>query len=169
MQKKGFLKSNRVVVKDASFRDSLISKGFGEKKDYDLILDLNEALYLIENKKISIFDENEKKVSFDKLHKKLGKEGPFSYVVFEDLRKKGFVVKTGLKFGFPFRVYPKGKNPDESHTESVVLIMPQEKNLSMYQFTRASRMASTVNTKLMIAVIGSGNDIVYFEVSRKLF
>ena len=37
--------------------------------------------------------------------------------VHEDLREKGYCIKTGLKFGFDFRVYPRGKkNGGSTHT-----------------------------------------------------
>jgi len=34
-------------------------------------------------------------------------------IVYRDLRERGFVVKTGYKFGFDLRVYPRGKKPGE--------------------------------------------------------
>ena len=40
--------------------------------------------------------------------------------VYSDLRVKGYVVKTALKFGGDFRVYDKGVRPGEDHAKWVV-------------------------------------------------
>ncbi len=56
--------SNKVIVEENDLKSQLIQKGFGEKQENgELILDLKEALFLIENKKIEIKDINGKNVS----------------------------------------------------------------------------------------------------------
>ena len=52
-----------------------------------------------------------RKLSFEELikkFKKIDKKIQLKYPVFKDLREKGYVVKTALKFGAEFRVYEKG-------------------------------------------------------------
>src|SRR3989338_1374771 len=109
IKREGFLTGSKVLVEDKSFQDFLTSKGFGERKE-QFSLSLNESLFLLEQKKIKIKDSKNKIVSFDSLLRQASKNKSFfdSFIVFKDLKSKGFVVKTGLKFGFSFRVYPKG-------------------------------------------------------------
>jgi len=60
---------------------------FGEKKSGKIIYSKYEAFFLVETKKA----ESKKKI-------KLNNKEKNNYLVFKDLRKKGYVVKTALKF-----------------------------------------------------------------------
>ncbi len=89
-----FLFENKVIVDDSKQRDRLLQKGFGERKQKDLVLDLFEAVYLLEKEKIEVFEKN-KKVSKKKLlDLGLKKDKLFysKYTVFNDLRERGFVI-----------------------------------------------------------------------------
>ena len=172
VKREGLWVGSRVLVEDKPFQDSLLSKGFGGRKEGSFILSLNEVLYLLEKKQIKLKDAKNKVVDFSLLLKETSKkdnEALISFTVFKDLKQKGFVVKTGSKFGFPFRVYPKGKIPGQSHSKYVILILSQEKKFTMFQFTRAVRMASTLHTKLLFAFVDDENEIIYFGVERELF
>lgn len=171
MKVKGVFAGNKVIVSEKEFKDHLTTKGFGERKEKELVLDLFEALYLLTKEKLLIEDVKGKKLNEKQLLARALEEDKNFYSAFQvfvDLRNKGYVVKTGFKFGFPFRVYPKGKKVGEAHSAFVVMLASQEKSLSMPQLSRAVRLAGNLNTKLLIAVIDSENDINYYEVSRKI-
>lgn len=164
----GELVENKVIVESRPSQDRLWQKGFGERKPDHLVLDLKEALFLLEKKKISI-KKRGKAVSKKQL---LGiatrRENSFfkKFVVFKDLREKGFVVKTGFKFGFDFRVYPKGKRPGEEHSQWVIEVKNQEEKFSMPELSRFVRMAQTLHTKPLVAVVDAENEINYYEFGR---
>lgn len=159
---------NKVIVEDKRTRDQLIQKGFGEKEGKGLVLDLKEALYLLEKKRLDITYKG-KKFSRKKLLE-LGdslEEKFFSkYLVYKDLRERGFVLKTGLKFGFPFRVYPRGKKPGEEHTQWVIEVVTQDEQFIMPEISRMVRLSGNLNTILLLAVVDSENDINYYEIRR---
>jgi len=74
---------------------------FGEIVGSKVHYSFAEALYLIERKKMSVMKDG-KKISFDKLMKHAQKKDKnfFSrFMVYSDLRNKGYIVKTALKFG----------------------------------------------------------------------
>ena len=52
MGKMPVLIANKVIVKEKKIKDVLIQKGFGDKKEGELILDLLEAAYLMEKDKL---------------------------------------------------------------------------------------------------------------------
>ena len=83
------------------------------------------------------------------------------------MRNRGYCVKTGFKFGFEFRVYPKGKLPGESHSKIVVCVLPQNKRISMVELNRMVRLAKALNTELILAVIDSEDEINYYKIERK--
>ena len=93
------------------YKKSNFGQPTGQKVNYSL----PETLYLVEKNKIEI-KKNKKSISFEELFrifKKIDNRIQLKYPVFKDLRNKGYVVKTALKFGSDFRVYEKGKTPDE--------------------------------------------------------
>ncbi|MBU0635415.1 hypothetical protein KKE06_00110 [Candidatus Micrarchaeota archaeon] len=58
------LVENKIIVEERSSMDRLWQKGFGEKKSSHLILDVKEALFLLEKKKIAI--KKKRKSDFEK-------------------------------------------------------------------------------------------------------
>ena len=163
------LTHNKVIVQSNKAKSVLIEKGYGEKKEGLLVLDLREALYLLEKGKIEIQDEKDDEYSFEKLLKYAsGKEPKFytKYLVYKDLREKGYCPKTGFKFGFNFRIYPKGKNVGEAHTEFVVHVSTQDNSITMPELSRMVRMSQTLNTMLVVAVVDSEDDINYYKFER---
>src|SRR3989344_4605824 len=96
------------------YKKSSFGEPVGEKIQYTL----PEAMFLAEKGKIEIYS-NYKKFSI-------------KYPVFKDLREKGYVVKTALKFGADFRVYEKGRRPGKSHAKWIVFT-DRETNKTSWQ------------------------------------
>jgi len=162
------LSGETVIVFDLDKVNELNQRGFGEKKEKQLYLSLFEALYLLEKGKFSVQDNKENELNEEDLIKAGSKDKNFlnKLIVFRDLRERGFVVKTGLKFGFDFRVYPRGKKPGQAHTQWVINVKGQEKGFSWSEFARMVRMSLTIRTKLLQAVVDSDKDVSYFEFTR---
>ncbi len=146
----------------------LVQRGFGEKKSEGLVLSLYEAAYLLERGKIEVFKDGTK-LSVEEFFREAEKEEPEFYVryaVFKDIRDRGFVIKTGFKFGTHFRVYPRGRKPGEAHTEFTIQVMPEERRLEITDISRMVRLARAIRTRLVLAVVDSENEIVYYEIKR---
>ncbi|MDO8538014.1 MAG: tRNA-intron lyase [archaeon] len=163
------LVNNKVLVQDNKLKSQLIQKGFGEKTATEFVLDLVEALYLMQKQKLEITDSDEKKVSEKQLlalgEKKL-KEFYNVFIVYSDLRERGYVPKTGFKFGFHLRVYPKGKKQGEAHTQWVINVSTQNTKLSMTELSRMVRLSGNIKTTILQAVVDSENDINYYSLDR---
>ncbi len=166
--KPALLHNNKVLVQDMRKRDQLIQKGFGELRGKELVLDLKEALYLQEKEDIEVEHHDGKKASREQLLRLACKEKDFNakFAVYSDIRSRGFVIKTGYKFGFDFRVYPRGKKPGEEHTQWVIHVTTQEKRFGMSEMSRMVRLAGNLRTTLLHAVVDSENDINYYEIQR---
>lgn len=163
------LGSDKVIVAERKLKDQLIQKAFGEQKEGRLVLDLFEAAYLLGKKKLEIVDSKTKKISLEKLEQHAQKRDKCfheKFVVFKELRDRGFVVKTGLKFGFDFRVYPPGKRPGQAHTQWVVNVATQNERFTMPQISRMIRLSGNLNTILLNAVVDSEDDVSYYELRR---
>src|SRR5438445_6785455 len=125
----GELIENRVVIWDKDVISIYDESGYGkplpEEKPNRLELEIVEALYLVEKEKLKVYQKingKKKKLDFKELMQ-LGTRSVNlfhpSYAVYRDLRERGYLVKTGFKFGTVFRVYERGvklkRGPKEAH------------------------------------------------------
>ena len=119
-----------------------------------LILDLMEGLYLVENKKIVIYENvDESKVSLKKLRQKtkqLYDEFEEKYAVYRDLRDSSLIVTPGIKFGCDFAVYKYG--PGVEHAPYTVSVKKTGSDMSATEIVKAGRLATTVRKRFIIAV-----------------
>jgi len=163
---KALVQQGRITTENSNAARLIFSSGFGKKdRDGRISLALNEALYLVENKKLQVFDGRQKKVSFDSLlkrAKKGHKDFWTAYVVYKDLKDRGYTVKTGLKFGAEFRVYTKGKG---EHSKWIAFPVYERDVLKWHDFSAKNRVAHSTKKNLLIAVVDDEDDVSYWEVS----
>jgi tRNA-intron endonuclease, archaea type len=144
------------------------SQRFGEKTGEKIYYILQEALFLVETKKMEIFDSKDKKISEKDLLKKfekIDKKFKTKYFVFRDMRQKGFIVKTALKFGAEYRVYEKGKSIGENHSKWLLFPVSATQNMTWQDFSAKNRIAHSTNKKLLIAIVDEENAVSYYEVN----
>ncbi|MEW6063376.1 MAG: tRNA-intron lyase [Nanoarchaeota archaeon] len=135
-----------------------------KKIQYSLI----EALYLSEKKDISICDSKNKRISFENFIKKAEKLEPrfwIRYCVYRDLRKRGYIVKTALKFGADFRVYDRGVKPGEEHAKWIVYPVHEAETMTLYEFAAKNRVAHSTRKKLLLAIVDEEGDVTFYEAN----
>jgi len=163
------LSGDRVIVHDNKLASQFVSRSFGEMKGVALYLNLYEACLLAEDGKLRVCDEGGERLS----PKDLSKAGEcmndgfcMKYDVFRDLRlARGYVVKSGIKFGCDFVVYPRGKTPANSHSKWMVHVMPESARLDYSEITRAARLATNVKKSMLFATVTERGP-VYYGVSH---
>ena len=89
------------------------------------------------------------------------------FVVFNDLRKRGYIVKTALKFGADFRVYEKGIKPGEDHALWVLFVVKENEQLKWHDFAAKNRVAHSTKKKLLLGIVDEESDVSYYEVEWK--
>jgi len=139
---------------------------FGEPKEGKIFYSFPEALYLLEKGKLIILKEN-KKLSFAKLIQELKKQDnriETKYIIFKDMRDRGYIVKTALKFGAEFRVYDKGIKPGEDHAKWILYPVKESDILTWHDFSAKNRVAHSTRKNLLIAILDEENDITYYAV-----
>ena len=161
---------NHVLTESNDIARELYDKSvFGTLlKNGQLQLSFIEALYLYEHEKITIYKSKDKPYEFDAFKKKakrFEKNILTRYAVYKDLRDKGYVVKTALKFGADFRVYDKGIKPGEDHAKWVVYPVPEGKEFSWQEFSAKNRVAHSTRKRLLIGVVDEEDDVTYYEVN----
>lgn len=116
-------------------------------------LSLLEAYYLLEKEEITVFDVKKKKLitpkEFYAMAKKTHYKFEEKYIIYKDLREKGYIPRPGLKFGADFVVYKKG--PGLEHSLFMVHVLLHNKKITSIDMVRAGRLATSVRKKYVIA------------------
>lgn len=137
---------------------------FGQWIQEELQLPLIEALFLAEKDKLTLSTEG-RELSRDEFTDVVRDKGLFTkYLVFKDLRNRGYIVKTGFKYGSEFRLYERGRSPGNGHSDFLVKVLTEDQQITINDFSSYVRVAHGVNKKLMLAVVDDEQDITYYNV-----
>lgn len=116
-------------------------------------LSLLEAYYLLKAKRISIFDvELNRELGLEEFYEiacEIHKKFEEKFIIYQDLREKGYIPRPGLKFGADFVVYKKG--PGLEHSPFIVHALPHDSKIGAVEIVRAGRLATSVRKKFVIA------------------
>ena len=132
-----------------------------------LDLSLLEALYLMEKGKVQIKSDTGRELNFETFIKKARKVEPnfwIRYCVFKDMRNRGYIIKTALKFGADFRVYDRGVKPGEDHARWIVYPVHEGETLTWYEFAAKNRVAHSTKKRLLIGIVDDEGDVTYYEI-----
>ncbi len=154
-----------VIIKDKKAVALNEKSHYGKFNQDELQISIIEALYLQEKGKINILDKKGRVLSSDEMWELIQDKGLiYKYMVFRDLRNRGYIVKTGFKYGSEFRLYERGKSPGDGHSDFVVKVVTENQNISVLNFSSYVRVAHGVNKKLLMAVVDDEQDITYYNV-----
>ncbi len=174
------LLGTRVVVWDEEEGNKIYSeKYFGkwveEEKVKFLQLMLEEAMLLLERGFIEI-KESGKVLDVSEFYRRcceIDPEFPFKYIVYRDLRNRGFIVKSGFKFGTHFRVYERGVNPykrgeksSREHTKYNVHAVPENIDWSLADLSRFVRLSQNIRAKPLLAVVDEEGSVTYYIIKH---
>ncbi len=126
-------------------------------------LDIYETVFLMSKNTLTLQNTDKKEVI--RLATSRRKDFNRLYGVYSDWREKGYVIKTGFKFGTHFRVYFPGARPVKSesdhswmHSKHVIHVFPKESKLLISEWARVIRVAHSVRKTFILAVPGTLND-----------
>ncbi len=160
----GLLTGIRIIVLNDDLAKELFSEGFygkpfgihkpkPEEARAPLELSLIEALYLMEKGLLRI-SNGEREISIDELRRYAESIIPkfnLLYIVYKDLRDKGFVVRSGMKFGCDFAVYEFG--PGIDHAPYLIHVLSINDELTPLEIVRAGRLSHSVRKRFILAIV----------------
>ena len=86
------------------------------------------------------------------------------YHIYRYLRDLGYVVRPGMKFGSDFVLYKQG--PGIDHSQFVVHVESDEKELRAIEVVRAGRLAASVRKGYLIATRATSDDPIFYSFDR---
>ncbi|WP_288639922.1 tRNA-intron lyase [uncultured Methanosphaera sp.] len=153
-----------VIVKDENAHNLYNKRYYGNLTDSGLELSFIEALFLLTKNKIEIYDDD-KLITKEDLTDIIRQKHIFShYLVYKDLRIRGYIIKTGFKYGSDFRIYERGHAPGDGHSNFLVKILSEEQEIKVRDFSSYVRVAHGVRKTLLLAVVDDEYDITYYDI-----
>jgi len=166
---KASFKENKILVSSAEGIEGLTSRGYGVPEDDKLVLTFYEALYLLGKDILEIEDvKTKEKLSFQDLLKQfqsIDENAWVRYLIYRDLRSRGYVVREGFGLGIDFRVYERGGYGKET-AKYLIFGIQEGQPVSMEELARALRYVQSLKKKLVLAVINRRGEIVYYSLSQ---
>jgi len=165
------LEGGDVRVTDRDRFGELEESGYGTKEGKDLVLRDYEALYLLYAKKLDIQARGEETVAFERLAELAQKKAQDSwtkFVIYRDLRSRGYIVREGFGFGTDLRVYERGDYPKKP-AKYVVFALDEGIEKGMADLQKSVREMAKMGKEAIIAVIERRGEVIYYKVSRARF
>jgi len=171
-------KVDHVVLASEEDARSLESKGFGIKEnDYYYLKDY-EVLYLMYNNKLALkrMTKKSRKSSSGKLADvaftdyvsfslKRDENAWTRFLIFRDLRSRGYVVREGFGFPIDFRVYDRGDYGNKA-AKYIVFGLNEGKTMSLGELKKHVDEMSTMGKEAVIAVVERRGEVIYYKVAK---
>jgi tRNA-intron endonuclease len=167
----GVLVEKGVRIAEQSSVDALSQRGYGTTENGTFTLAFYEALYLLDKEMLKVKNENGEEVAFQSLlhcYEGVDESAWINYLVYRDLRSRGYVVREGFGAGIDFRIYERGAYGKD--TSSYLVLSTQEgKPVSMQDLMNALLQCQSLKKELVLAVMNRRGEIVYYSVSPLTF
>jgi tRNA-intron endonuclease len=159
----------QVLVDAQRFQDELRTKGFGEKEDGNYVLKPYEALYLLHTKRLLLDGQHD--MTFDSLFDimaRYDKQVMSKFLIYRDIRSRGYVAKEGFGFGNDFRVYERG-DYEKKPAKYVVFGINEGANVSAKNFYESIEQIEKMGKEAVVAVIERRGEVIYYKASKMSF
>jgi len=163
------LRESNVLVSSPEDIEGLSSRGYGVSENGKLVLTFYEALFLLSRGILEVEDEKTGgEVDFPSLLKRfrlVDENAWVKYLIYRDLRSRGYVAREGFGLGIDFRVYERGEYGKET-AKYLIFGIQEGQPVSVEDLARALRYVQSLKKKLVLAVINRRGEVVYYSLSQ---
>ena len=160
----------KTIVINPKMQNILNERGFGESEKDTLILNSFETLYLLYNNKLELKKIN-KNIVFDELIQKYIQKNDdilTRFLLYRDLRTKGYVVKDGFGFDSDFRVYEKGTY-GQKDAKFLIFAFNEGTQQKIGKLYKNIHEITQMGKEPIIAVIERRGEIIYYKINKMNF
>ena len=156
------------VSSKANFEE-LTSRGYGTVENKKLVLNAYETLFLLSKGLLEVSKRKPKKaLNFRELlslYRRVDENVWVKYLIYRDLRSRGYVVREGFGLKITFRVYERGEYSKATATY-LILGIQEGKPISVKELASVLKHVQSLKKKLVLAVVNRRGEIVYYTLSK---
>jgi tRNA-intron endonuclease len=160
-------KARHVVLRRKEDEQFLESKGFGVREGAQFFLRDYEVLYLVFTKKMKV-ELEASEVSFEdfvNFSSKRDHDAWARFLIFRDLRTRGYVVREGFGFPIDFRVYDRGDYGTKA-AKYIVFGLNEGKTMSIADLKLNVEQMATMGKEAVVAVVERRGEVIYYKVGK---
>ena len=151
--------------------DRISQQGFyGNRIDGNrLELEPVEVLHLLERKRLTLKKPNGDSVGSDYIVSELIDDDPdlwTRYLVFRDLRSRGYAVRQGFGNGIGFRVYARGDRPGVASANQLVYVLREGVPISLSELEMVTQTAAGSRKSLVFALVDQNGEVNFYRVAQ---
>ncbi|MHA2353270.1 MAG: tRNA-intron lyase [Candidatus Thorarchaeota archaeon] len=151
--------------------DRISQQGFyGNRIDGNrLELEPVELLHLIERKRLVVRKPDGDIIGPDFIVSELIDDDPdlwTRYLVFRDLRSRGYAVRQGFGSGIGFRVYARGDKPGASSANQLVYVLKEGEPISLSDLDMVTQTAAGSRKSLVFALVDQNGEVNFYRVAQ---
>jgi tRNA-intron endonuclease, archaea type len=164
----GFLLETGVSIVEKSSIDALSQRGYGVTEKDIFQITFYEGLYLLDKGLLEVKDQKGHFMNFQSLlqcYERVDENAWVNYLVYRDLRSRGYVVREGFGVGTDFRVYERGTYGQDTALY-MVLGTQEGKPLPIDNLAKALRYCQSQKKELILSVMNRRGEIVYYSLSE---
>lgn len=177
-QIEGVIEDNKVIISDKEgiedfYQTSYIGTLEKNKDGQEIIiLEPMEVLLLCERRRILLWEDNDKnkvQYDFEKLLEYFTQYDDrlwHKYIIYMDLRKRGYIVRTGYGDGIDFRVFKRGANFEEDSAKYLIYPVYEGTPIELKDLDRISRVAMSSRKDLIVATVDRLSKPIYYSVKK---
>jgi tRNA-intron endonuclease len=167
----GILADKGVTISEQSNIDALSSRGYGTSENKVFTLTFYESLYLLDKGMLEVKGERDKAIDFQSLlryYEAQNDNAWVNYLVYRDLRSRGYVVREGFGGGIDFRIYERGAYGKDI-APYLIMGTQEGKPLPVNDLAEVLGKCKSQKKELILAVINRRGEIVHYSVSPLSF
>ena len=160
-----------ITIKNSQDQDHLRNKGFGLKEGSEYVLRPYEALYLVHTGRMSIITKSQGKINFDGLIQIFSKHDKLiltRFLIYRDLRSRGYVAKDGFGFGIDFRLYERGEFGVKP-AKYIIFAISEGVDTKVDKLAISIEQIEKMGKESILAVIERRGEIIYYKASSMHF
>jgi len=178
-QFEGIIENGKVVISDKDGIEEFYHNSYIGTLDKDseneesLVLEPVEVLLLCERNRILLYSDNNKED--DNLYDFEGLLTFFSqfddrlwqkYIIYMDLRKRGYIVRSGYGEGLDFRVYKRGADFEKDSAKFLIYPVFEGYPIDLKDLDKMSRVAMSSRKDLIVATVDRLSKPIYYSVNK---
>ncbi|MGI0089398.1 MAG: tRNA-intron lyase [Nitrosopumilaceae archaeon] len=166
----GRLVKDHTLILDKNVQNNLEQKGLGEIIKKKFFLKPFESLYLLYTDKLKL-TKGRQQIGFDSMMQeciKFDSDALTKFLIYRDLRVRGYVAKDGFGFGSDFRVYERGQFGEKA-AKYVVFGLSEGRRQKMGLLQKQIQQITTMGKEPVLAVIDRRGEVIYYKISRIKF
>lgn len=151
---------------------TLYNKGYyGTPHRDGVILNGFEALHLAELGRIQIHSENNELLNEEVITEFYTESIPNfmdRYLVYKDLRNRGYVVNVGEGSSFFFRLYARSAKPKQDPAQYYVTPLKEGGNIDLGDLENLMDIANKSRKRLVFGLVDAVGDVSYLQISSPI-